>query len=514
MPRIDEIVPGSDLDHEELSRFFELSVDMLCISSFDGHFKRLNRVWEQVTGFTIEELIARPFLDFVHPDDHQSTTDEVAKQLELGAQVLSFENRYLCKDGSYRWFRWTSQPDVDRQLMYAVARDVTEEKRLHALLETQAAQLEARSQSRGNELNLLHSIDRMILRGANEEEALQEIARLVAGLTGAQYAAIVTPRDDGGEVVRAIHHGVSAEEGARLSSAEFPIGEGVSGWALRHNQIAVATDISTDSRYDKMRDFAREMNYAAAVAIPIVLDEAILAALTVGYEEPRQFSQDEIATLMRIAAQAAIAVENARQRDSLERLLDETAMALSDVIESRDTYTGGHCQRLAVSSQAIAQAMGLPRREVDVIRFGAALHDLGKIVVPDAILNKPDKLTPEEYEIIKRHSSDGGRICQRIGFLQKAYDVVYHHHERWDGKGYPDGLAGEQIPQAARIVAVADAFDAMTNDRPYRRGMSCEEAIAILHDGAGSQWDARVVTVFIESFNGRLRKILNDLCPS
>lgn len=507
MPKIDEIVPGASLDQEELSRFFELSVDMLCIASFDGHFKRLNRVWEQVTGFTIEELITRPFLDFVHPDDHQRTTDEVAKQLGLGYKVLSFENRYLCKDGSYRWFRWTSQPDTDRQLMYAVARDVTEEKRLHELLEAQAAQLAVRSEARGNELNLLHSIDRMILRGANEEEALREIARLVAGLTGAQYAAIVTPSDDGGEAVRAIHHGVSADEGARLANTAFPIGEGVSGWALRHNQIAVATDVSTDPRYDKMRGFAREMNYAAAVAIPVVLDETVLAALTVGYEEPRQFSQDEIATLMRISAQTAIAVGNARQRQSLESLLDETAMALSDVIESRDAYTGGHCQRLAVYSRSIAQALRLTHREVEVIRFGAALHDLGKIVVPDAILNKPGKLTPEEYEIIKRHSRDGGRICQRIGFLQKAYNIVYHHHERWDGKGYPDGLAGEKIPLAARIVAVADAFDAMVSDRPYRKGMPREEATAILQDGAGSQWDARVVTAFTGSLKESLTKI-------
>lgn len=494
---LDGIPNEAPLDEDELSRFFELSVDMLCIASFDGHFKRLNRVWEQVTGFSIEELTRRPFLDFVHPDDHQRTLDEVGKQQRQGRNVLSFENRYLCKDGSYRWFHWTSQPDNERQLMYAVARDVTEDRRMRELLETQAAQLEARSQARGNELNLLHSIDRMILRGAREHEALREIARLVAGLTGAQYAAIVTPSADGGEVVQAIHHGVSADQGTRLTDATFPISEGVSGWALRHNQIAVATDINSDVRYETMRKFTREMNYAAAVAIPIVLDDNVLAALTVGYKDPRQFSQDEIATLMRIAAQAAIAVGNARQRESLERLLDETAMALSDVIESRDAYTGGHCQRLAVYSKTIAETLGLARSEVEVIRFGAALHDLGKIVVPDSILNKPGKLTPEEFEVIKRHSGDGGRICQRIGFLQKAYPIVYHHHERWDGKGYPDELAGEEIPLGARIVAVADAFDAMVTDRPYRRGMPREEATAILRDGAASQWDAKVVTAFL-----------------
>jgi PAS domain S-box-containing protein/putative nucleotidyltransferase with HDIG domain len=494
---------ATQLDEAELHHFFELSVDMLCIASFDGHFKRLNGVWEQVTGFSIEELTKRPFLDFVHPDDHQRTMDEVAKQQKQGLKVLSFENRYLCKDGSYKWFHWTSQPDNERQLMYAVARDVTEDKRLRELLETQTAQLEARSQARGSELNLLHSIDRMILGGAREDEALREIARLVAGLTGAQYAAIVTPRGEGGDIVQAIHHSVTAERGTNFTDIAFPIGEGVSGWALTHNQIAVTADISTDLRYQTMRAFAREMDYAAAVAIPIVLDDTVLAALTVGYREPRQFSQEEIATLMRIAAQAAIAVGNARQRESLERVLDETAMALSDVIESRDAYTGGHCQRLAVYSKTIAEALGLGRREVEIIRFGAALHDVGKIVVPDGILNKPGSLTREEYEVIKRHSRDGGRICQRIGFLQKAYPIVYHHHERWDGNGYPDGLAGEQIPMAARIVAVADAFDAMTSDRPYRKGMPIEEATSLLRDGSGSQWDAKAIEAFLHSKHAR-----------
>ncbi len=310
-------------------------------------------------------------------------------------------------------------------------------------------------------------------------------------------AAIVTPSHDDGEIVRTVHHSFGAEQAAHLAEAIFPIGEGVSGWAIRHNELAVANDINTDTRYKKMREFAREMGYQSAVAVPIVLEGQVLGALTVGYPNPRQFTQDEVATLLRIAAQAAIAVGNARQREMLESLLEDTAMAMSDVIESRDAYTGGHCQRLAVYSQTIAEALGLSRREVELVRFGAALHDVGKIVVPDEILNKPTALTPEEFEIIKRHSPDGGRICQRIGFLQKAYPVVYHHHERWDGKGYPDGLAAEQIPLAARIVAVADGYDAMTTDRPYRSGLPHEDAAAILRDGAGSQWDAKVVSTFL-----------------
>jgi putative two-component system response regulator len=126
---------------------------------------------------------------------------------------------------------------------------------------------------------------------------------------------------------------------------------------------------------------------------------------------------------------------------------------------------------------------------------------MGKIVVPDSILKKPDRLTPEEYAIVKQHCYSGGQICKRVGFLMNAYPIVYHHHERWDGQGYPDGLKGERIPLGARIVAVIDAHDAMTTDRPYRQAMSLEAAHAILRDGAGLQWDPAVVRIFIDSID-------------
>jgi putative two-component system response regulator len=124
-------------------------------------------------------------------------------------------------------------------------------------------------------------------------------------------------------------------------------------------------------------------------------------------------------------------------------------------------------------------------------------------VVPDSVLKKPGKLTPEEYTIIKQHCYSGGQICKRVGFLMDAYPIVYHHHERWDGKGYPDSLKGERIPLGARIVAVIDAFDAMTTDRPYRDAMAYDAAMDILRDGAGKQWDPLIVNVLLESVDLR-----------
>jgi len=121
--------------------------------------------------------------------------------------------------------------------------------------------------------------------------------------------------------------------------------------------------------------------------------------------------------------------------------------------------------------------------------------------VPDSVLKKAGRLTPEEYTIIKQHCYSGGQICKRVGFLMDAYPIVYHHHERWDGKGYPDGIKGERIPLGARIVAAIDAFDAMTTDRPYRDAMPTDAAMDILRDGAGQQWDPRVVQVLVETLD-------------
>jgi len=173
-------------------------------------------------------------------------------------------------------------------------------------------------------------------------------------------------------------------------------------------------------------------------------------------------------------------------------------MALTEAIESRDPYTGGHCHRLAHWAVELAKTLGLPPRDIEAIGLGAALHDVGKIVVPDVILMKPGKLTPVEFAAIKQHCYSGGQICKRVPFLQAAYPIVYHHHERYDGSGYPDGLKGDEIPLGARIVAVADAFDAMTTDRPYRQALSQKEAEAILRNGAGQQWDPRLAEALLD----------------
>jgi response regulator RpfG family c-di-GMP phosphodiesterase len=195
-------------------------------------------------------------------------------------------------------------------------------------------------------------------------------------------------------------------------------------------------------------------------------------------------------------ASMAVALENGRLYSKLKHQNIQTIAALAAAIDARDTYTRGHSEQVTKYAVRIGEAMGQSEEWLERLRYGALLHDVGKIGVPDAILLKPGKLTPEEFEKMKQHPVTGARIVEAV--LDEVRDMIRHHHERYDGTGYPDGLSGEEIPLEARVIAVADAFDAMTSDRAYRKGMSVEKAITILRAGRNEQWQASLVDVLVD----------------
>jgi len=364
------------------------------------------------------------------------------------------------------------------------------------------------SESRANELMALNRIDRMILSGAGEVQSILEIARFALDLLGAKQAGIVTP-DLGGKKQQTFRGFTRRSDGevVLIESEHRTLGEGVSGWVMTHGGTAFTRDIYADPRYQMLADIARNRGYRSTAGAAIVLDGEVLGALVVSLEDIHDFTRDELGALDRISDQAAVAISSARQREALQNMGLETAMVLSNVIETRDAYTGDHCIRLVDYSGMTAQMLKLPAKEIDLIRLGAALHDVGKIIVPDSVLKKPDKLSPDEYQQIKQHCYIGGQICKKVPFLRSVHDIVYHHHEFYDGHGYPDNIAGEAIPLGARIVAVADAYDAMTTDRPYRKAMSDDDAVQILTDGAGTQWDPEIVRCFLDGIKSDFARL-------
>lgn len=205
-------------------------------------------------------------------------------------------------------------------------------------------------------------------------------------------------------------------------------------------------------------------------------------------------------TIYRHNLESIVSTRTGRLRSTmqdLERSYDVTLEAMGDALDLRDEETEGHSRRVTAYTIALARAMGLETEELRVIARGAFLHDIGKISTPDNILLKPASLNSEEMDIMRKHCERGYEMVRKIPFLREAAEIVYTHQERWDGKGYPRGLQGEQIPLGARIFAVADTLDAITSNRPYRKGTSFESARAEIVRHAGKQFDPRVVEVFL-----------------
>jgi putative nucleotidyltransferase with HDIG domain len=191
----------------------------------------------------------------------------------------------------------------------------------------------------------------------------------------------------------------------------------------------------------------------------------------------------------------------------IKEVKDDTLVLLEDMadtVDLRDVYTGGHSRRVADLTRQTLSQLKIYGLEAEIIETAARLHDIGKIGIPDEILQKPGRLTPEEIAVMQTHSQKGAELLSKYKNFSRGVSMIMHHHERWDGKGYPDGLSGYAIPFGARIIAVADSYDAMTSDRPYRCALASRQAIQILLEERGKQWDANVVNAFVDMMSEKL----------
>ncbi len=261
--------------------------------------------------------------------------------------------------------------------------------------------------------------------------------------------------------------------------------------------------------------------HAASPELPVILitgeadGDLVRRALTAGASDvvTKPCTASELPVIVeRNLARAAMARGH---RETLSRQLQvsyETVLdALLSALDTRNTETEGHSERVTAYTMLLAHYMGVPKDQAYHIERGALLHDIGKIGVPDRILLKPGPLTDDEWDEMRKHPIVGYRMCVRIDFLADASEIVLHHHERWDGKGYPTGLRGEDIPLGARIFSVVDAFDAMTTDRPYRAAMPYEEAYKEIARGNGTQFDPDVVKAFLAVPNDQWTELREQL---
>lgn len=268
----------------------------------------------------------------------------------------------------------------------------------------------------------------------------------------------------------------------------------IARWVVDHVEVLHLERGMHDPGFDDI-----EMNVEASITAPLLVRDKVIGVMSVATAKPGEhYSKDDVDMFSNFAVQAAVSVENTQLYAKLQEAHIGTIASLAAVIEARDPYTIGHSARVTQYAVAIAEAMGLPAEDVEEIRLASLLHDVGKIGVPDRILSKTESLTEEEYSAIKMHPSMSVNIIEPLPHLAKIIPVVYHHHEHYDGTGYVEGKAGDKIPLGSRIIAAADAFEAMTSDRPYRRALSREQAMVQLRDCAGTQFDPEVIGYFLK----------------
>ena len=296
-----------------------------------------------------------------------------------------------------------------------------------------------------------------------------------------------------------------------IENLRIPIGQGIVGAVAASGRVETINDVASDPRW--RGDASEQFDTRAILAVPLTARGKVIGVLQllnpVGKEA---FSAGDVRRMQLFAGPLAHALENARLYAAQQRLFVETVTALAEAVEKRDPYTGGHLRRVVAYSLLLGRELGLDSEALEGLALGATLHDIGKIGVPDQVLLKPGKLDDEEAAAMRRHPEDGAEIVSRIESLAGILPIVRSHHERIDGRGYPDGLAGEAIPLAARIVAVADTFDAMTTSRPYRQALAYDIAAQEIVRHAGVQHCSTVVSVFERLFTaGRFRVEAGEL---
>ncbi|MBM4128840.1 MAG: HD domain-containing protein [Nitrospira sp.] len=349
------------------------------------------------------------------------------------------------------------------------------------------------------QLDTLMELSSLIISTLDTREIRKRAIEAATRLMDAEAGSLLLIDQETGELFFEVALG---EKGDKLKEIRLKKGEGIAGWVSAHKTPLIVHDVQSDPRFYKQADEKTTFLTKNMICVPVQTKDKVLGVLEAINKKNGYFNEEDLNVLNALANQVAIAVENANLYQELKDAFYGTAMALADTIEKRDPYTGGHIKRVTNYSAAIGRAMGLSKRELEDIKLAAILHDIGKIGVRDEILLKKGKLSTEDMGKMSRHSEYGAEILSHVKQLRAIVPGVRSHHERFDGNGYPHNLRGNEIPLIAKIIAVADTFDAMTTDRPYRKAMSFERALEELKNKVGTQFDKEAVEAFIKAWEG------------
>ena len=346
-------------------------------------------------------------------------------------------------------------------------------------------------------LNLLCEVGKKVGSVPRLTELVEQITQMTQRTLNAAASSVLLLDDQERELLFEVAEG---QAGKQLRQARLSAQSGIAGWVVRHGKPLIINDVNQDKRFNKSVDEITGFVTRSIMCAPLIVRRKVIGVIEVLNKlDGGDFSGQDLEALVSVAATTAIAIENVRLHRTVLNAYKSTIKALAATIDAKDPHTRGHSQRVTEYALMGAAALSLPPEELEVLEYAGILHDMGKIGIAESILTNPGPLAPEEWEIMRRHPRIGANILEEIPFLEKARRLVLHHHERYDGNGYPDGLKREDIPLGARLLAVADAYEAMTSPRPYReRPLTHKEALEELERNMGTQFDPEVATVFVD----------------
>ncbi len=381
----------------------------------------------------------------------------------------------------------------------------------------------------------LYELSKMLNSNLDTKAVVRGAMEAIVSLVNAEVGSLLLVDKEKKELFFEVALGDSEKT---LKEIRLKFGQGIAGWVAQEKKPIIVNDTSKDERFYKKADEKTGFITRNILCVPVLSRNEVIGVMqalnkkegvftpfdkTAGPEMSPQpeanagtkpqntqtagknsyrtgFSKRDLKLLTSLTDQVAIALENASLHEELKRTFVEVVESLAEAIEKRDPYTGGHTKRVVQYSLMIADEIHLDGEERDRLKMGALLHDVGKIGIDDSVLRKPAKLDEIEFEKMKAHPSIGADILGKIPQIKNIIPGILHHHEWYNGKGYPDGLSGSTLPEIARIISIADTYDAMTTDRPYRKGLTHDFAIAELKKFSGTQFDPRFVDAFIKAF--------------
>ncbi len=331
----------------------------------------------------------------------------------------------------------------------------------------------------------------------NQRQVRKQAIEAVAKLLDAEVGSLLLVDEKTKDLFFEVALGEKEEQ---VKQMRLRMGEGIAGWVAANNEPALINDVQNDPRYFRRAQTITDFITRNMVCVPVRAKGRVIGVLQgINKKDGGLFTGEDLENAWTLSHQVAIALENAQLYAELRETFLNTAEALASAVEKRDPYTGGHIKRVVEYSMAIAGHLDVPLTDVEDLRLAAVLHDIGKIGIKDSVLLKEARLDLEEIAHMREHPLVGEDILVHIEQMKAVRRILRAHHERWDGKGYPDGLKGDQIPVHARIIAIADTFDAITTDRPYRKAADWKTAVEEIKRCSGREYDPMLVEAFMKA---------------